>query len=193
MEKLTVTLMVYLEPRFKIVHTRFLLQTSRISLLFVHHWTTRRTQYNIPVLPISYHQESVADHRPGLAEQRPQELSNDPPLCLAIFSSSTQLQEVHRAQRGDQKLRLLIDYIEGGPINASRPTTRRVCQQSTHYTVEDGLLYHHDTIDSSSTKLHQLVIPDTLKKHKLYAFPNVPLAAHLGRTKTYECLCQRFY
>ena len=61
--------------------------------------------------------------------------------------------------------------------------------QSRHYLIQEGLLYHADTLDYGQP-IQQVVIPDIYKKSMLYSMHNAPLASHTGRTKTYEKLRQ---
>ena len=102
------------------------------------------------------------------------------------------LQTIGEAQLADDELQPLIQYLKGENVSTPKSTRVSVQHIARHYTIEDGLLYHHDILGESQP-LRQLVIPTSLKKRILYAFHNSPLAAHLGRTKTYDRIRQRYF
>jgi transposase InsO family protein len=113
-------------------------------------------------------------------------------MCLTIPATLPSLQTIIEAQLADDELKPLITHLKGETPATNSQTHDSIKRMARHYTIEDGVLYHHDVLGEAQP-LRQLVIPDSLKKRILYAFHNSPLAAHLGRTKTYDRLRQRFF
>ena len=115
------------------------------------------------------------------------------PMCLSISATLPCFQTIGETRLVDDELQPIIQYLKDQ--NPSKPKSTRVSVQhiARHYIIEDGLLYHHDILGESKP-LRQLVIPTSLKETRfLYAFHNSPLGAHLGQTKTYDRIRQRYF
>ena len=105
-------------------------------------------------------------------------------LLLVVYAFTTR-SEIASVQKNDPPLCRLIDVLERDGKLCHKAYKKQLMSQSRHYLIQEGLLYHVDTLYYGQP-IQQVVIPDIYKKSMLYSMNNVPLASHTGFTKTYE-------
>ena len=89
-------------------------------------------------------------------------------------------------------LHWLIDFLESNGKLCDKTYKKQLVSQSQHYLIQEGILYHVDTLDYVQL-FPQVVTPDIYKKSVLYSMHNAPLASHTGCNKTDEKLRQQFF
>ena len=112
-------------------------------------------------------------------------------LLLVNYAFPTR-SKIASAQKNDPLLCRLIDFLEGNGKLCDKAYKKQLVSQSRHYLIQEGLLYHIDTLDYDQP-IQQVVIPDIYKQSVLNSMHNTPLASHTRCTKTYEKLRQQIF
>ena len=139
-------------------------------------------------------------HRSGTSNGNADALSRRPhfPSISAITklqSSGFQPDFIRTQQQQDHTLSDLINYLNTSQLPPSDKAARSLLLTVHDYFLEDGILYHIYTRMGRRKRdpFIQLVVPKSLQHQILEAAHNDVLAGHLGITKTYAVVRQRFF
>ena len=139
-------------------------------------------------------------HRSGTSNGHADALSRRP--HFPSISAITKLQSlgfqpdfIRTQQQQDHTLSDLINYLNTSQLPPPDKATCSLLLTVNDYFLEDGILYHIYT--PMGRRKHdpfiQLVVPKSLQHQILEAAHNDVLASHLGITKTYAVVRQRFF
>ena len=138
-------------------------------------------------------------HHSGTNNGNADALSRRPhfPSILAITelqSSGFQLEFIRTQQQQDHTLSDLTNYLNTSQLPPSDKAARSLLLTVNDYFLEDGILYHIYTPMGRRKRdpFIQLVVPKSLQ-HQILEAHNDVLAGHLGITKTYAVVRQRFF
>lgn len=107
---------------------------------------------------------------------------NSEPVPNNVQSDEPQL-SIESEQRSDDFCKKYIDILESDTISDSVKATR-----AKNFTLQDGVLYKRHR---GGERL--LVVPARRRDAILLSFHDVPLAGHLGFSKTYSVIKSRYY
>lgn len=114
----------------------------------------------------------------------------------ALSSVGLQLDQISTHQRKDPEIGEIIDYLQNDFLPEDNARAKRVLLSEDVYFVDENLLLFH--LDSRGRKgykeIHaQLVLPPPLRYDVLVHAHDDLTGGHLGTSKTYEKLKDRFY
>ena len=103
------------------------------------------------------------------------------------------MKNVRQAQQNDYWFGALLNYIIHNELPISKRFANKVLNSHQNYLVIDNLLYHIWSKDQSTEAVQQLCITNEFKDLIWRAMHVVPTAGHLGITKTYTKLRNRYF
>jgi hypothetical protein len=102
-------------------------------------------------------------------------------------------------QRDDKDLLPLVQYFEKGVLPDDPIQASSIKKDSAYYSLDNGVLYklwsddHRRDKPQLEAKEKRPVIPRSLRADLLRAFHDSSISGHLGESKTYKKLRNRFY
>lgn len=145
-------------------------------------WSLRLQEYDITVVYKSGKKHNDADclsRAPVLAEPSDDE---DFPFIGVVHTT-----DMGAHQLADAQLRPLIEYLRGNSATAPRAFLRGI----TSYCLRDNVLYKRNYHPTKEKFL--LVIPSALRTEILQACHDEPTAGHLGVSRTFARIHQKYY
>ena len=124
--------------------------------------------------------------------------SLEPPSLAVIDELSPSLQSLHKLQRQDKDLLVIIQYLEASrlPLQDNRARSLLLSIDS-FYLDENGNENENHLWSPGKRRVHtlycQVVIPASLWHEVLVACHDNPTAGHLSSLKTYEKIRMRYY
>lgn len=95
--------------------------------------------------------------------------------------------ELQDAQRQDEELGPVFQYLVTGVLPRDAKARRKVVRATREYVIQDGLL-----VDHSEKLVSRVVVPGSLREKVLRFCHDSMVAGHLGRTKTWHRVHLRF-
>ena len=118
------------------------------------------------------------------------------PIIAAISPPKFELANMPDLQSKDPALAPLIKYLQSGDLPGNSSDDRNISSIADQYTLQDNVLYH---LYSPSTPYRrqetrcQLVVSRSCIDHVLMSMHDDIFSGHLGITKTYDKIRQRYH
>ncbi|MEE8326536.1 MAG: reverse transcriptase domain-containing protein [candidate division NC10 bacterium] len=138
-------------------------------------------------------------HRAGTANANADALSRPPIVRVNAFGhflAKVGPADMARLQRRDPEIGLYYEYIRDQRLPLDRGDIAKVLSQAPRLSLEEGVLvrdYEPTTPGVAKTVWRQLVVPRALRVQIIRDCHDEYLGGHLGETKTYLRVKQRFW
>ena len=148
------------------------------------HWTETLKAYDFKV-----------EYRPGKSNANADALSRIP-VISAISPPKFELANMAELQGKDQSIAQLVKYLETGELPGNSSDDCKLISKVDQYVLQDGILYHLYSPRAPFRRQEtccQLVVPRNLIDEVLASMHEDITAGHLGVSKTYDKIRQRYF
>lgn len=192
--------------RYILYHHQITLQTDAAALQYVLKNPTSSSRLARWAIQLQDYDLTI-NYRAGKLNSNADAMSRIPAVPVAPVISDPNLEEeaaeeeydtsteekipddLHRQQRLDPLLKPICDFLEKGNLPTDDKQARDILLKSSFYSLHENRLYFIDP----RTHTPRLAVPKTLIKEILFHFHDSLFSGHLGFSKTFGKLKERFH